>query len=159
MNRDDLAPYIFIIFFIVVPILKGLFKHKKKNPLPRNNEDFEKKYKTKEHEKHRQHLKPVPDLQPIQEKIPRKKAEFLSRSYKPGYGLESKIKSNSLSSSIRSRHVESALETKSHKGLLQERFSEDLMDQKGKFSFAKGLTNRTKLKEAVILAEILKRRF
>lgn len=162
MDSDDLAPYIFIIFFIIVPIIKGLFKHKKNNPLPQNPRDFEKKHRE---QKHSQHLKPFEEVELIEVKIKKEnvsppiKRESLSRSYKPGYNLESKIESKHLSSNIKSRHVESELETLSHQSLLQERFVDDSIIKEKKASLVKALTNKSKLKEAIILSEILKRRF
>jgi len=90
---------------------------------------------------------------------PSEEEGYLSGSYRPGYSLESEISARKIETKVAARHVESELESFKYESLLQERFSDDEMEFGKKASFAKLLVNKSRLKEAIVLSEILKPKF
>jgi hypothetical protein len=167
MDADDIVTLVFFAIFFIIPVLSGLFR-KKKGPLPKTKEDFEKRYQVKtEQAKKREHLKP-PLVQPPTQVAPKKstpsppktspnKKESFSSSYKPGYSLESEISQRHIESKVKERHVESGLEELGYSDLLQDRFTDDTITHVKRPSYVRNLLKKSNLKEAVILSEILKR--
>lgn len=166
MSLDQIIAFVLFFLLFLLPLIGDFFKKKKKNPLPKSREDFERRYEVKLEEQKRshQHLKPPPAQPP---KLESSKMETntnigknpLSHSYKPGYNLESEIKEREFTTKVKSRHIESEIETLGFSSLLQERFSSDIQAVEKKSSLAKTLLKKGHLKNAIILSEILKRRF
>lgn len=181
MEVDDIITFIFLFLFFIGPMFLRLFR-KKKSPIPKSKEDFERLYKIKTEEaKRREHLKPPPLQTPSQEHsikpleqerdsvektgplfpIPSSSsaAKTLSSSYTPGFDLESSISSRHIESSVKERHIESGIEELEYRSLLQERFAQDVFEEGEKPSYVRDLLSKASKKDMIILNEILKRPF
>ena len=107
--------------------------------------------------KARSHLKDVPESRVDHQKDLRKRKSLLDDNK---FSFEDRITERSIDSSVGQRHVESTLEGSNFKGLLQERFSgESITFAKGRSRAAKLLQNQKSLKKAIILTEILEKKF
>jgi len=181
MSLDQIIAFALFFLLFLLPLIGDFFKKKKNNPLPKSQEDFERRYEVRLEEKKRshQHLKPPPaqppKLEPLKAKLPKMEPSTmepstmdlngsngkrsLSRSYKPGYGLESEIEERELSTKVKERHIESEIESLGFSSLLQDRFSTDIQAAMKKSSRVKRLLKKGDIKNAIILSEIIKRRY
>jgi len=183
MEVDDIITLIFLFLFFIGPMFLRIFR-KKKSPIPKSKEDFERLYKIKTEEaKRREHLKPPPLQPPIHEysikpidhdsdsvektepiqslsiDLPSRETKTLSSSYSPGFDLESTISSRHIESSVKERHIESGIEELGYRSLLQERFAQDVFEEGRKPSYVRDLLSKASKKDMIILNEILNRPF
>ena len=162
MDIEDIIVFVPFIFFLLFSIFGKVFtkpnekeSHEKADD---GNIEHSSSREAQLERRSKSHLKPVP--QEVEEPDVNQWKVKQKSLLEDRFIFEDQIQQRSLDSSVGQRHISSSLEEMDYRGLLQERFTgESISFAKGTSKAANLLRDQKSLKSAIILAEILEKKF